>query len=112
MDDIAVKHIANSESSWTFIDGSRRAAQRLLTAYVGEGVYQPGWRWSEHIGSQTGQASQHHIGYVLSGFMVVQSKSGIERRVGPGDAFELTAEHDAWVEGDKPCVALDFGMLV
>ncbi len=34
---------------------------------------------------------------------------GSEAEAGPGDAFALAPGHDAWVVGDEPCVALDFG---
>jgi len=32
---------------------------------------------------------------------------GREYDFGPGDAHVVSAGHDAWVEGDEPCVALD-----
>ena len=32
---------------------------------------------------------------------------GREYEFGPGDAHVVSAGHDAWVEGDEPCVALD-----
>lgn len=76
---------------------------------MGLGAYKPGWRWSEHVGKQTGKLSQNHIGYVLSGSFVVKGASGEETLVGPGEAFELSPGHDAWVNGNQPCIALDFG---
>lgn len=45
----------------------------------------------------------------MSGSLIVKSASGDESVVGPGEAFELAPGHDAWVNGDQPCVALDFG---
>lgn len=44
----------------------------------------------------------------LSGYFRVRSAAGEELVVGPGEAFELSAGSDAWVEGQEPCVALDF----
>jgi hypothetical protein len=29
--------------------------------------------------------------------------------LGPGDVFACPPGHDAWVVGDQPCVAVDFG---
>jgi hypothetical protein len=43
--------------------------------------------------------------------MVIQDSSGHERQVGPGEAFEVSPGHDAWVMGDVPCVALDFAHI-
>jgi len=107
--EIVIKNLSSSESTRKFIDGSERSAEDLRTSYVGVGTYQPGWRWSEHVGKQTGKPSQNHIGYILSGSFTVKSASGEEAVVGPGEAFELASGHDAWVNGEEPYVALDFG---
>jgi len=40
--------------------------------------------------------------------MVIQDASGTRQEIGPGEAFEVTPGHDAWVVGDVPCIALDF----
>lgn len=101
----------NEGEQWTFLDGSRRSVVTLRSAFVGCGHYAPGWKWSEHVGPQTGKMSQSHIGYVLSGRLCVRSKDGVETLVGPGEAFEVSSNHDAWVVGDEPCIALDFGCL-
>ncbi len=104
-----IKDPSSSEATWEFLDGSKRSAVNLRTSFVGIGTYKPGWRWSEHVGKQTGKPSENHIGYILSGSLTVKSASGEESVVGPGEAFELAPDHDAWVNGDQPCVALDFG---
>ena len=39
---------------------------------------------------------------------MVRGSDGRDVTVSPGEAFEATPEHDAWVLGDEPCVALDF----
>ncbi len=108
MTDVTVKNIENLENSRTFLDGSKRTMVILKTVAIGRGEYLPGWKWSVHAGSQTGKKSEAHIGYILSGQMVVQGPGGKEVKVGPGDGFEMGAEHDAWVIGDEPCVAFDF----
>lgn len=94
--------------AWEFLDGSKRSAAVLRSAFVGIGVYQSGWRWSEHVGKRIGKVSENHIGYVLSGSFTVRG-GGEEAVVGPGEAFELAQGHDVWVNGDEPCAALDFG---
>ncbi|MFO7964081.1 MAG: hypothetical protein R6U50_09195 [Desulfobacterales bacterium] len=91
-----------------FIDGSTRSFASLRTVAIGYGTYKPGWRWSLHAGPQVGKHSDNHIGYVLSGRMMVKDPAGNEAEIGPGGAFEIVPGSDAWVIGDKPCVALDF----
>jgi hypothetical protein len=91
-----------------FLDGSTRSHARLRSVSVGLGVYQPGWQWSRHAGPQTGKAPENHVGYVLSGAMMIQDTEGREQRVEPGFAFEIEAGGDAWVVGSEPCTALDF----
>jgi len=98
----------NAETRRVFLDGSTRSHARLRSVAVGLGIYQPGWRWSRHAGPQTGRPSERHVGYVLSGAMMIQDTEGREDRVGPGFAFEIEAGGDAWVVGAEPCTALDF----
>ena len=83
----------------------------LASVAVGRGEYLPGWRWSEHAGTQTGQSSKAHIGYVIKGQMLIRGADGGEVLVGPGDAFEAPPGHDAWVVGDEACIVLDFERL-
>ena len=80
----------------------------LRSTTVGLATYQPGWKWSLHVGQQTGKPSENHIGYIISGYMIIRDSTGFEKEIGPGDAFEVTPEHDAWVVGSTPCTALDF----
>jgi hypothetical protein len=108
---IISKSLAESEKTRTFIDGSARSIVRLRSAVIGLGTYQSGWKWSLHAGSQTGKPSQNHVGYIISGKMVVQDASGFEQEIGPGEAFEVMPGHDAWVVGNAPCIALDFAHL-
>lgn len=91
-----------------FIDGSTRSYTTLQTAAIGFGTYQPGWQWSLHAGWQMGTNSENHIGYVISGRMMVKDPSGNEAVIKPGCAFEIPPGSDAWVIGDEPCTALDF----
>jgi uncharacterized cupin superfamily protein len=83
----------------------------LNSVAIGRGEYRPGWRWSKHAGPQTGKESAGHIGYIVSGHMVIQTADKQQTRVGEGDAFEVGPGHDAWVVGDEPCIALDFEHL-
>lgn len=95
-------------STRKFMDGSTRSYATLRTAAIGYGTYQPGWRWSYHAKPQTGKDSDNHIGYVISGHMMVKDPNGNTAEIEPGSAFELPPGSDAWVLGDEPCIALDF----
>ena len=109
--DALAKNLDHADRSWTFLDGSKRSVVILESVAIGRGEYLPRWRWSLHVGRQTGKNSEAHIGYVLSGHMAVRGADGNEITVGPGEAFEIRPGHDAWVVGNKPCVALDFEHL-
>ena len=108
---IIAKSLANSENSRTFLDGSTRSVAQLRSATIGLGTYQPGWKWSLHAGKQTGNTSENHVGYVISGQFIIRDASGVEKEIGPGEAFEVAPGHDAWVLGSVPCVALDFANI-
>jgi quercetin dioxygenase-like cupin family protein len=105
---IVVKNMRSPDAAWTFLDESERVAVELGDMAIGRGVYQPGWRWSEHARPLSGKDSAEHFGYVISGRMHVQASDGTEAEIEPGDAFLVAPGHDAWVVGDEPCVALDF----
>ncbi len=40
--------------------------------------------------------------------MRIRAADGSELNVGSGEAFYAPPDHDAWVQGSEPCVALDF----
>jgi quercetin dioxygenase-like cupin family protein len=75
---------------------------------LGRATYDPGWRWSEHVGAATGEAScpVEHVGLVLSGRAAVKMDDGTEKVMGPGDFFYVPPGHDSWVVGDEPYVSL------
>jgi class 3 adenylate cyclase len=77
---------------------------------VGRLVWEPGWRWSEHVKpiAKTDLCEYHHIGVTLSGAMHVVMRDGSELDITPNAAYEIPPGHDAWVIGDEPYVSLDF----
>jgi hypothetical protein len=106
-----IKTFSKPDKSWLFLDGSKRSVIIYGDMYIGRGKYKPGWQWSKHIGAQTGKKSEAHTGYIVSGHMCVKNKDGKETRIGPGEVFHVSPGHDAWVVGEKTCVALDFGNI-
>jgi quercetin dioxygenase-like cupin family protein len=78
---------------------------------VGRATYQPGWRWSQHVGPGVGAArcSVEHVGLVLSGVATAAFADGRVVELRPGDLFHIPPEpHDSWVVGDEPYVPLHF----
>ena len=75
---------------------------------LGRATYEPGWKWSEHVGAQTGAPScqVEHVGLVLSGAAVAKMDDGTEKVMRAGDFFYVPPGHDSWVVGDEPYVSL------
>ena len=105
------KNTEQADLKTFFLDGSFRNAVILPSSAIGIGTYNPGWRWSLHAGAMTGKPSERHTGFILSGQMMVRDPYGNELPVHAGEAFEVSENHDAWVVGDTPCIALDFTPL-
>jgi quercetin dioxygenase-like cupin family protein len=74
-------------------------------------TFHPGWKWSEHVKPTVGTDSclAPHINYVISGRMMIVMDDGEQKEMGPGDFAVIAPGHNAWVLGDVPCVAIDFG---
>jgi quercetin dioxygenase-like cupin family protein len=77
-------------------------------AVVGRARYEPGWRWSTHVGAATGEAMcpVEHLGVVVSGRAAVLMEDGKELVMEAGDVFAIPGGHDSWVVGDEPYVSL------
>jgi hypothetical protein len=77
---------------------------------IGRATYQPGWRWSEHVGPAVGTArcTVEHLGLVLQGVATVAFDNRVIE-MHPGDLFYVPPlPHDSWVVGDDPYVSLHF----
>jgi quercetin dioxygenase-like cupin family protein len=78
---------------------------------VGRATYEPGWRWSEHVGPTVGaeRCSVEHVGLVLSGTATAAFADGRVVELRAGELFHIPPEpHDSWVVGDEPYVSLHF----
>jgi len=77
---------------------------------IGRATYQPGWKWSVHVGKALGQAScsVEHVGMVVSGRATAAMDDGRIIEMNPGDVFYIAPGHDSWVVGDEPYVSLHF----
>jgi len=74
---------------------------------IGRASYEPGWRWSEHVGPIAGTepCEVEHVGIVVSGRAAVRMADGKEFVMESGDVLSIPAGHDSWVVGDEPYVS-------
>jgi quercetin dioxygenase-like cupin family protein len=83
---------------------------RLGGLTIGRATYEPGWRWSEHVGPGVGatRCTVEHLGLVLQGRATVAFEDRVVE-MQPGDLFYVPPlPHDSWVVGDQPYVSLHF----
>ena len=77
---------------------------------IGRATYEPGWKWSEHVGKVAGEKScmVEHIGLVVAGRATAAMDNGEVIEMRSGDIFYIPPGHDSWVVGDEPYVSLHF----
>jgi quercetin dioxygenase-like cupin family protein len=78
---------------------------------IGRATYEPGWKWSTHVGPSVGAAlcEVEHVGLVVSGRAVAAMADGEVIELTPGNLFYIPpAAHDSWVVGDEQYVSLHF----
>jgi quercetin dioxygenase-like cupin family protein len=78
---------------------------------IGRATYEPGWKWSEHVGPTVGasRCTVEHVGLVLSGTATAALEDGRVIELRAGELFYIPPiPHDSWVVGDEPYVSLHF----
>ena len=78
---------------------------------IGRATYEPGWKWSEHVGPQMGarRCEVEHVGLVLSGAATAALDDGRVFELRAGELFYIPpVPHDSWVIGNEPYVSLHF----
>ena len=80
---------------------------------IGRATYQPGWKWSVHVGPSVGasRCNVEHVGMVLSGSATAAMEDGTIHELRAGTLFYIPPGppgHDSWVVGDAPYVSLHF----
>ena len=89
-------------------DRGRFELYKIGPMTLGRATYEPGWKWSEHVGQATGETScqVEHVGLVMSGHAVAKMNNGREVVMRPGDFFYVPPGHNSWVVGEEPYVSL------
>ena len=107
--DVILRRFEQPDEIRTFEKG-RFELVRIHGTTIGRATYEPGWRWSEHVGAATGlkNCQVEHIGMVVSGRATAAMDDGRVFEMGPGDIFYIAPGHDSWVVGDEPYVSLHF----
>ena len=92
------------------VEKARIELVELGDAAIGHTIFEPGWRWSEHVKPIVGTTTceVHHLGYVLSGHLHVDMDDGASIDLRTGDVFEVPPGHLAYVVGDEPWRSIDF----
>jgi hypothetical protein len=108
-DDFLIKRFEQPDEVRTFEKGCFEIV-KIGAMTIGRASYEPGWKWSEHVGRTTGAASceVEHIGLVISGSAGCQMTDGRYYEMKPGDIFYIGPGHDSWVVGNEPYVSLHF----
>ena len=105
---VELKRFETPDEVRTFEKG-RLAIVRIGGMVLGRAEYEPGWKWSVHVGPTLGAAlcSVEHVGMVLAGTATVAFEDGSVLEMAEGTAFHVPATpHDSWVVGDRPYVSL------
>jgi quercetin dioxygenase-like cupin family protein len=111
MDRHITEHRAFAEPDEVRTFGNGKAEiVKIGGAPIGRLVFEPGWRWSEHVKPVAGTdlCEAPHFQYHVSGRLAIRMDDGTEFVAGPGDITSLPSGHDAWVVGDEPAVVVDW----
>jgi len=97
--EVILKRFEQPDEARTFEKG-RFEVVRLGGMTIGRATYEPGWKWSVHVGGATGAKSCHVEHVAMDDGRVIEMKAG--------DVFYIAPGHDSWVVGDEPYVSLHF----
>lgn len=93
------------------LEKGRFEVVRLGGMTIGRATYEPGWKWSKHVGPGLGQerCSVEHLGLVLAGTATAAFADGRVIELKAGNLFYIPPlPHDSWVVGGEPYVSLHF----
>ena len=108
IDDVVLRRFDSPDETRVFEKGLLEVV-RIGGMTVARATYQPGWKWSQHVGPLTGAArcEVEHVGMVLSGTATVAFEDGRVIELTEGSLFYVPpVPHDSWVVGDRPYVSL------
>ena len=86
--EVILKRFEQPDEIRTFEKGKFEVV-RLGGMTIGRATYEPGWKWSEHVGRATA---------AMDDGRVIEMKAG--------DVFYIAPGHDSWVVGNEPYVSI------
>jgi hypothetical protein len=110
MVDVLLKRFDTPDETRVMTKG-RFDVVRLGGMTIGRATYEPGWKWSLHVGPAVGasRCTVEHVGLVLSGTATAALEDGRVFELRAGELFYIPpVPHDSWVVGDDPYVSLHF----
>jgi quercetin dioxygenase-like cupin family protein len=109
MNDVILKHFDHPDEVRTFEKGKFELVH-VGGMTIGRATYEPGWKWSRHVGAATGAKScmVEHVGMVISGRATAAMDDGRVIEMKAGDVFYIAPGHDSWVVGNELYVSLHF----
>ena len=107
MDEVILKRFEHPDETRTFAKGKFELIH-LARMTIGRATYEPGWRWSEHVGRATGSryCQVEHVGLVIAGRATAAMEDGTVHEMKAGDLCYIPPGHDSWVVGDEPYVSI------
>ena len=107
MDDVILKRFEAPDEIRTFEKGKFELIH-IGGMTIGRATYEPGWKWSTHVGPLTGKKScdVEHVGMVVAGSAVAAMDDGRVVEMKTGDVFYIGPGHDSWVTGEEPYVSI------
>lgn len=108
--DVILKRFEHPDEARDMVKG-RFEIVRIGGLVVGRATYEPGWRWSEHVGPAVGatRCEVEHVGFVIAGTATAAFADGRVVELHAGELFHIPAEpHDSWVVGNEAYVSLHF----
>ena len=108
--DVILRRFESPDEVRVFEKG-RLEVVRIGAMTIGRASYEPGWKWSAHVGPTVGatRCPVEHVGMVLSGTATVAFDDGRVIELTEGSLFHVPGvPHDSWVVGDRPYVSLHF----
>ena len=104
---VDIKRFDSPDEVCTF-DKGKFEIVHLGSVTIGRATYQPGWKWSEHVGRAMGKKSCdiEHVGMVISGRATAAMDDGRVIEMKAGDIFYIEPGHDSWVVGNEPYVSV------
>jgi quercetin dioxygenase-like cupin family protein len=108
--DVTLKRFESPDETRIMVKG-RFEVVHIGGLTIGRASYEPGWKWSEHVGPSLGQTRcpVEHVGLVLSGTATAAFDDGRVIELRAGELFYIPpVPHDSWVVGAEPYVSLHF----